>query len=60
MGMTEDEIVGWHSQLDGHEFEQTLGDSEGQGRLACCSPCGRRVRHDLATEQQQISQCLHL
>ena len=36
--MTEDEIVGWHHQLDGHEFEQALGDGEGQGRLACCSP----------------------
>ena len=42
MGMTEDEIVGRHSQLDGHEFEQTLGDSEGQGSLACCSPWGRK------------------
>ena len=39
-GMTEDEMVGCHHQLDGHEFEQTLGDSEGQGRLACCSPRG--------------------
>ena len=36
-GMTEDEIVGWHHQLDRHEFEQTLGDSGGQGSLACCS-----------------------
>ena len=36
--MTEDEIVGWHYQLNGYEFEQTLGDSEGQGSLACCSP----------------------
>ena len=36
--MTEDEITGWHHQLNGHEFEQTLGDSEGQGSLACCSP----------------------
>ena len=35
---TEDEIVGWHHQLNGHEFEQTLGDSEGQGSLVCCSP----------------------
>ena len=33
----EDEMVGWHHQLNGHEFEQTLGDSEGQGSLACCS-----------------------
>ena len=39
-GTTEDEMVGWHHQLDGHEFEQTLGDSEGQGSLMCCSPWG--------------------
>ena len=38
--MTEDEMVGWHHSLNGHEFEQTLGDSEGQGRLACYSPWG--------------------
>ena len=37
-GMTEDEMVGWDHQLNGHEFEQALGDSEGQGSLACCSP----------------------
>ena len=37
-GMTEGEMVGWHHQLDGHEFEHTLGDSEGQGSLVCCSP----------------------
>ena len=42
-----------HYQLNGHEFEQTLGDSEGQGNPACCSPWGRRVTYDLATEQQQ-------
>ena len=35
---TEDETVGWHHQLNGHEFEQTQGDSEGQGSLVCCSP----------------------
>ena len=34
--MTEDEMVGWHQRLDGHEFEQTLGDGKGQGSLACC------------------------
>ena len=34
----EDEIVEWHHQLSGHEFEQTPGDSEGQGNLVCCSP----------------------
>ena len=38
--MAEAEIVGWHHQLNGHEFEQTPGDSEGQGSLACCSPWG--------------------
>ena len=37
-GATEDEIVGWYHQLNGHEFEQTLGDSKGQGSLACCNP----------------------
>ena len=40
-GMTEDEMVGWHHQLDGHEFEQALGAGEGQGSLAFCSPWGR-------------------
>ena len=50
--MTEDEMVGWHHQLNGHEFEQALGDSEGQGSLACCSPWGRRVRLSLETEQE--------
>jgi len=37
-GTTEDEMVGWHHQFNGREFEQTLGDSEGQGSLACWSP----------------------
>ena len=35
-----EEMVEWHHQLNGHEFKQTLGDSEGQGSLACCSPQG--------------------
>jgi len=54
-GTTEDKMVGWHHQFNGHEFEQDPGDCEGQGRLACCSPWGRlqRVRHNWATEQQQ-------
>ena len=39
-GMTEDEMVGWHHLLNGHRFEQTLGDSEGRGSLECCSPRG--------------------
>ena len=38
-----DEMVGWHHQLNGHEFEQTLGDSEGQGNLVCYSPWGLKV-----------------
>ena len=37
-GTIEDEMVGWHHQLNGHEFEQGLGDGEGQRSLACCSP----------------------
>ena len=40
--MTEDEMVGWHSQLNGHEFEQTLGDGEGLRSLVCYSPWGHR------------------
>ena len=39
---TEDEMVGWHHWLNGHEFEQTPGDSEGQGSLACCNPWGHK------------------
>ena len=39
---TEDEMVGWHHQLDGHEFEQALGVGDGQGSLACCSPWGHK------------------
>ena len=45
-GTTEDEMVGWHHRLDGHEFEKTPGVGDGQGSLACCSPWGRRVGHD--------------
>ena len=37
-GMAEDEVVGWHHLFSGHEFEQALGDGEGQGTLALCSP----------------------
>ena len=40
--MPEDEMVGQHHQLNRHEFEQTLGDSEGQRSLACCDPCGHK------------------
>ena len=51
-GTTEDEMVGWHHWFNEHEFEQTPGDREGQGSLACCSSWGRRVRHNWATEHQ--------
>ena len=40
--MTEDKIIGWHHQLNGHEFEQAPGVGDGQGSLECCSPWGRR------------------
>ena len=40
--MTEDEMAGWPHGLNGHEFEQALGDGEGQGRLECCSPGGHK------------------
>ena len=47
-------MVGWHHQINGHEFEQTLGDKEGQGSLACGSPwVHQALDTTLATEQQQ-------
>ena len=49
-GATEGEMVGWHHQLNRHEFEQTLGDGEGQGSLVLQSMGSQRVRHDWATE----------
>ena len=52
-GVTEDEMVGWHHWCDGHEFESTPGLGDGQGGLVSCSPWGRRVGPDLATERQQ-------
>ena len=47
--MMEDEMVGRHHQLDGHEIEQALGVGDGQGSLACCSPWGRK---ELATTER--------
>ena len=41
-GTTEDEMVGWHHRLDGHELEQAPGVGDGQGSLACCSPWGHK------------------
>ena len=49
--MTEDEMVGWHHQLNGHEFEQTPGDGEGQGSLVCCSTWG----HEESNTTQQLN-----
>ena len=50
-GMIEDEMVGWHHQLNGHEFEQTPGVRDGQGSLACCSPWGwKESGHDWVAE----------
>ena len=46
-------MAGWHRRMNGHEFEQSLGDSEGQGSLARCSLWGLRVRHDWLSQQQQ-------
>ena len=40
--MTEDEMVGWHHRLNGHGFEQALGDDEGQGSLVCSTPWGHK------------------
>ena len=45
--MTEDEMVGWHHPHNGREFEQALGDSEGHGSLACCSPWSHKGWTDL-------------
>ena len=47
--MTEDEMVGWHHRLNGHEFKQALGAHDGQGSLVYCSPWGR-IESDM-TEQ---------
>ena len=54
VGATEDETVGWHHWLNGHEFEQIPGESKGPGKLGVLQSTGsQRVRQDLATEQQQ-------
>ena len=52
--MTEDEMVGWHHGLIGHEFEQTLVDSKGQGSLVCCSTWGH-TQSD-TTEQLNLTE----
>ena len=55
--MTEDEMAGWHHQLNGQEFVQILGDGEGQGSLACCSPWGCK---ESDTTEQLNNNCLYL
>ena len=50
--MTEDEMVGWHHRLNGHEFEQAPGDGEGQASLVCCSPWG--CKESDMTEQLNV------
>ena len=60
-GTTEDEMVGWHHWLSRHEFEQALGDGEGQGSLVCCSPWGRKewdMTKQLNTTATQIKRFL--
>ena len=60
--MTKVGMVGWHHQLNGHEFEQTPGDDEGQGSLACCSPWGRKEAartEQLNNNQKDASPCWH-
>ena len=58
--MTEDEMVGWHHQFNGHKFEQALGDGEGQGSLACCSPWGHKVGYNTETQKQNnIDKYIH-
>ena len=51
-GVTENEMVGWHHQLNGHEFEQTLGDSEGQGNLECIVKSGIWLNDLTATKSK--------
>ena len=53
MGVAEGKMVGWHHRLNGHEFEQALGDGERQETLACCSPQGHKEPDTTETEQQQ-------
>ena len=54
--MTEGEMVGWYHQLNGHEFEQALGDGDGQGGLVCCSPWGHKV---LDTNERPNNKNMH-
>ena len=57
-GTTEDKMVGWHHWLSGHESEQAMGDGEGQGSLACCSPWGHSCKELDMTEQLNSNRSL--
>ena len=62
-GMTEEEMVGWHHWLNGHEFEQVLGDGEGQGSLVCSSPWGCKgsdMIEQLNSDYYSTSECVLL
>ena len=56
--MTENEMVGWHHQLDGHEFEEAPGVGDGQGGLVCCSPWS--CKESDRTEETEEMQCLNV
>ena len=56
-GTTEDETVGWHHQLSGHEFEQALGDGEGQGSPACCSPWDCKESDNRENNRGSLTKC---
>ena len=56
-GTTEDETVGWHHQLSGHEFEQALRDGEGQGSPACCSPWGCKESDNRENNRGSLTKC---
>ena len=58
-GMTEDEMVGWHHWLNGHEFEQTLGAGEGQGSLVCCSPWVCKESDTTERLNNKLKLCTH-
>ena len=57
-GATEDEMVGWHHRLNGHEFEQVLGVGDRQGSLVCCSPWGCKTP-DMIEQLNWIKHCRH-
>ena len=52
--MTEDELIGWHHRLNGHEFEQAPRVGDGQGSLACCIPWGHKTRTGLKDCTEEI------